>query len=246
MKIKRTTLGELRNAELVQFISDVITRYDTWSWNHDLATLGMENMKAELDACFEPFKKKVSQQNRYRNTEQQNSAETERSDLIRNIYKTVEAQSHSLNSQISGAAKSTKSYFDRYGGRHIASLPYNEKSAVISKLGDDFSLAHATQWLDWLSLTESFAKLQSANKDYMSRKSSKTSAISYIKRRETEKLRKAVDNKFTELVNKLNAHSILGNPEDFKEIVNFINQQLKDYLSTVKVRKTLSAQAKEV
>lgn len=242
MKIKRSTLGGLRNVELVQFISDVCTTLD--DGEYDLTTLGLDATIADIKTNLEAFSKRVSTSNRYKNSDYLNRAEQNRTNLVRQIYKVVEAQAQSPVEEIARTANSIKAVFDRHGGIKIAYMPVDEKSVIINKIIDALSFAYSTQWTDKLSLTESVARLGSENNSYIYNRNSKTSYIGSIERGETVGLRKSLEASYSKLTDLLNAHCVLNDASMYKSIMEFINQHLQNYFTTVKVRRTI-AQGKE-
>lgn len=244
MKIKRSTLVGLRNVELVQFISDVCAILD--NDDYDLETLGLNAIATDIKAKLDAFKIRVSTANRYKNSDYLNRAELQRTNLVRQIYKVVEAQAQSPVEDIARTANSIKQIFDRHGGLKIAYMPVDEKSVIINKVIDALSFAYSTQWTDKLSLTDSVKRLGSENDSYIYYRNNKTSYVGSIKRGETVGLRKDLETSYSKLTDLLNAHCVLNDASMYKSIMEFINQHLQNYFTTVKVRRTLAQGREEV
>lgn len=230
MNIIKITMPALRNEEHFQLMTDVKEQVE----DAGVDTLNIAALYAiflglylKEDAGLEKISKSLF-------TDAITDADAVRDSAYRGLVLLVETNHHSLNPAKVQAAARIQFFIDHYG--NFIHKSYNEETASLYNLLQDITTrcADAVVTLNALEWVNALQSTNQAFNDLMNQRFADQAGQEHVDFRE---IRKAIDKAYSDIVNRINAFALVGNPQTYAGFINAINERILYFKHTLAVRK---------
>ena len=226
MEIKAIDLSKLRNAEHSQFQ----TEFKELVEKSTAATLGIEILFAAYLEKYAGETEAMVYISKSSYTEQLAAADDRRDMIFRGLADTILAAQNHYKDENMAAAKKLSIVLNTFG--NIANVSYDEETALISKLAEEFQGNYFIE-IGILGLSEWVEELKKSNTVFSTLKDHRYTEESGKTELRMKNVRKEIDTIYKDIVKRINAQILLNGETNYKDFVTALNYRIDHYKTLI-------------
>jgi hypothetical protein len=230
MKIVRIHLATLRNEEWFQFITeihDLIVKFTAEALSIVELFVQFLKLYADADVAIEIVRKSPE-------TEKMTEADRLRDQTFHGLNATIRAAVHHFDPKNSEAASRLIILFDSYG--NLAQKAPNEETAGIYNLIQELKGAYEV-YISTLGLSRWVDELEARNYEYEQLVKARYEEVAERPKLRVKQIRNELDGVYRQIVERIEALSIVEGPERYTPFIDRINVLITQYNNVVAQRR---------